>query len=153
MKVCLTPLSQVSTVIMAAICVAAMILGRWPERWGAVVIALDWLASALGEDRRWRHHGQPVTFASDLIMLATFVGLTLGCRRTWVLWAAASALLMDATHVAALLDPAIGQWSYITAVYVWEFTLLAALAVGTILEGRRTPGPPVLGLRRRSTPL
>ena len=136
---------------MAAVCTAAMAFGRWPERFGAAVIASDWIASAFVQDRRWHHHGQPITFGLDLVMLGLFAGLAVGCRRVWVLWGAACVLLLDATHTMVLLDPQIGQWSYITAIYTWELSLLLSLAMGAALEGRRPAGPLWLGRRTRAS--
>ena len=141
LHILLTPLPQVTTLIMASVCLAAMILGRWPERAGAGVVCVNWCASTLGQDHRWWHHGQPAIFALDAAMFAAFVLLAVACRRTWVLWAAACALLLNAIHAAVLLDPRIGQWSYMTALYVWEMGLVFTLAVGAFTEGRSPAGP------------
>jgi hypothetical protein len=145
----LTPLAQGSTLFMGLVCLAALVFGRWPERIGGATVLANWCLSTLAQDRRWRHHGQPVMFALDAAMLLVLVALALGCRRTWVLWAAACALLLNITHLAGTLDVRIGQWSYLTALYVWELTLILTLAVGTAMEGRRPAESTDLALARR----
>jgi hypothetical protein len=143
-----TPLSQVTTGVTAVVCVAAAIWGRWPERTGALVTALNWLGTALLQDRHPGHHGQPGIFAVDAIMLAIFILLSLRSNRTWVLWAAACTLLLNFTDACLLLDTRIQLWSYISSAYVWGLGVVVALAVGAALEGKR-PAPVTL-LQTRS---
>lgn len=135
-----TPLSQITTGFAAVVCVAAATWGRWPERVGALVTALNWLGTALLQDRRPNHHGQPGIFAADAVMLAVFVLLSLRCRRNWVLWAAACTLLLNFTDVCLLLDTRIRLWSYISSAYVWGLGVVVALGAGAAFEGR-TPAP------------
>lgn len=132
-----TPLAQISACIAAVVCLTAAIWGRWPERIGALVTALNWVGSAILEDRRWNHHGQPGIFAVDALMLAAFVVISLRCNRTWILWASACALLLNFTDVCLLLDARIQLWSYISASNVWGAGVLLTLAVGVALEGRK----------------
>ena len=105
LHILLTPLPQVTTLVMAAVCLIAAVVGRWPERVGASVVCFNWCASTLVQDYRWFHHGQPAIFALDAAMLAALTMLALACRRTWVLWAAAFALLLNAVHAAVLSAP------------------------------------------------
>jgi hypothetical protein len=151
-----TPLSQITTGIAAVVCLAAATWGRWPERVGALVTTLNWLGTALLQDRRPNHHGQPGIFAVDAVMLAVFVLLTLRSRRTWVLWAAACSLLLNFTDVCLLLDTRIQLWSYISSAYVWGMGVVAALGAGAAFEGRNpAPLQPVFAMsmaRRPSTP-
>ena len=136
-------LSQTTTLAMLAVCVLAAVLGRWPERAAALALAVDWIGSALGQDRRPAHHSQPIELALDLVLAAVLLGLTVSCRRTWLLWMSACSLLLVFTHVAVLMDASLGQWSYLTAYYVWSVGLLLSLGVGVLVEGRR-PAPPLI---------
>jgi hypothetical protein len=135
-----TPLAQFSACVAAAVCLAAAIWGRWPERLGALVTAVNWVGSAMLEDRRWNHHGQPGIFAADAAMLVAFLLITLRCRRAWVLWAAACTLLLNFTDLSLLLDTRIQLWSYMSACNFWGVGVLVALAAGVAFEGRR-PAP------------
>ncbi len=137
MQLFLTPLAQFSACIAATLCIAAAIWGRWPERLGAVTNALNCLGSALLEDRHPGHHGQPGILAVDALMLAIFLIIALRCRRIWILWAAACAVLSTFTDICIQLDMRIEPWSYFTASYVWGLGGVAALAAGVAFEGRR----------------
>jgi hypothetical protein len=139
-----TPLAQASACVAAVVFLAAVIWGRWPERLGALAIAANWIGSALLEDRRWNHHGQPGIFAADAAMLLAFILITLRCQRIWVLWAAACTLLLNFTDLALLLDTRIQLWSYMSASNLWGFGVLVALAAGVVFEGRRAA--PILAI-------
>jgi hypothetical protein len=135
-----TPLAKISTLLAAVVIAWALARGRWPERIAAAAIAVDWIGSAVFQDRRLHHHGQPVMFALDIFQAAVLLGLAAGCRRVWVLWAAALASLLVATHLVFMVNPAFGQWSYLTVTYVWSFGLLAAAGAGVALEADRPAG-------------
>ena len=130
-------LAQVTTGLMCAVVLWALIAGRWPERVGGAACAIDWLGGAVFQDHRPRHHGQPVAFALDVAMFVVMMVLVVRCRRTWVLWAAACALLLILTHVSLMLDISFGQWTFITASYIWSLAFLLALGCGVAVEGRR----------------
>ena len=132
-----TLLSQLTTPLMAAVCVWALLRGQWPERVTALAYATNWVGSALGQDRRPLHHAQPVIMGLDLAFLAVLLLLTVSCRRTWVLWMTACSLLAALTDVLGALDPTFSQWSVLTAYYIWSVGALLAFSVGMTVEGRR----------------
>ena len=130
-------LSQVTTLMMALVCIGALLAGRWPERVTAVAYVFNWVGSALWQDRRPNHHAQPIAMALDGAFLVLLLLLTVSCRRTWVLWMAACSLLVMFTSALGALDPSFGQWTYVTAYYVWSLGALVSFAVGVAVEGRR----------------
>jgi hypothetical protein len=134
-----TPLAKISSLLAAVVIAWALARGRWPERVAGAAIAIDWICSAVFQDRRLHHHGQPVMFALDILQAVVLLALAIGCRRIWVLWAAALASLLILTHLVYMVNPAFGQWSYLTVTYVWSFGLLAAVAAGVAFEGGRSP--------------
>ena len=129
-------LSQVTTVLMVSACAWAVLGGRWPERATAIAYLLNWFGTALSQDRRPRHHAQPAIIVLDAAFLVFLLLLTVSCRRTWVLWMAACSLLVVFTNALGALDPSFGQWTYITAYYVWSVGALLAFSAGVVLEGR-----------------
>ncbi len=135
-----THLSQLTTLAMASVCAWALFRGRWPERVAAVAYALNWIGSALGENRSPHHHAQPVILALDVVLLSVLLLLTMSCRRTWLLWMSACALLAVLTDLMGSLDPHFGPWTVVTADYVWSLGALLALATGVAIEGRRPVG-------------
>ena len=132
-----TLLSQATTLLVVAVCAWALLRGQWPERITAIAYAVDWLGSALGEDRRPHHHGQPVILALDVAFLVLLLLLTASCRRAWLLWMSACSLLVVLTHLTVLMDVSFGQWTYETAYYIWSLGALVAFTVGMALEGRK----------------
>ena len=137
MPIFTTALAQITTLAMLGICVLAVLVGRWPERATALVLAIDWIGSAVGQDRRPTHHGQPVELALDLVLTGFLLVLTASCRRVWLLWMSACAVLLVFTHLAVLIDVRLNQWSYLTAYYIWSVGLLLSFGAGVLLEGRR----------------
>ncbi len=132
-----TLLSQVTTLAMVCVGAWALLGGRWPERVTALAYMFNWLGTALWQDRRPNHHGQPVIMVLDGAFLLLLLLLTVSCRRTWVLWMAACSLLVVFTNVLGALDPSFGQWTYVTAYYVWSLGALVSFAIGVAVEGRR----------------
>jgi hypothetical protein len=149
-----THLAQISTLLAAAAAALAVLTGRWPEQIVGLAFATDWLAGLVFQDHRLHHHIQAATFAGDVALLAVTLAAVIGSRRSWVLWAGAFCLLLVLTHVVMLLDVRFGQWTYLTAIYVWNFGLIATLIAGALLEGRLPAPAPPLRFRaaRRSTP-
>ncbi len=133
----LTHLSQLTSLLMVTVSAWAILRGRWPERATAVAYTIDWIGAAIWEDRRPHHHSQPVMAALDLALLMILLLLTVSCRRQWLLWMSACSLLVVLTHVAALFDASFGQWSYLTAYYVWSLGALLAFGIGVVTEGHR----------------
>ena len=122
---------------MAAICLLACIRGRWPERLAAVTLALNWVGCAWLEDRRSWHHPQMAIFTIDAAYAVLLVAVAMATRRLWILFAAAFQIMIVVTHCALLVDARINQWEFFAAYYVWSYLILAALAAGAVIEGRR----------------
>ena len=146
----LSHLSQLTTGVMVAVCLWAVVSGKWPERVCGVALAANWIGCAIGQDRRPAHHSQPVVFALDALLFLILAGVVVGCRRSWPLWACACALLLIFCHVTVLLDARLTQWSYMTVYYVWSLGVVLALGVGTAVEGRRSTSPFPLQWRGQS---
>lgn len=132
-----TPLAQISTLTMTAVAAWSLGAGRWPEKLAALCVAADWAGSILFQDHSPGHHGQPITFALDVCMCAALLAIVVKSRRTWVMWAAACAVLLVLTHVCEMLSADFKQWAYLSVSYVWSLGLVAALAAGMAIEGRK----------------
>ena len=141
-------IAKITALILVGVVVWAANAGRWPERVAALTIGVDWAGTVLFQDHHAHHHLQPVWFILDALQAAALLILVVTCRRTWVLWAAAFAIMLVLTHVTVLLDVDISQWSYLTASYIWGLGVFAALGVGVALEGRTPAGSPILPMAR-----
>ena len=135
-------LSQVTALATAGVSGWALVAGRWPERVAAATIALDWAGDLALQDMRPYHHLQTAFVVLDVAQAAVLLTLVVASRRTWILWAAAFALLAVFTHVTVMLNTSFGQWSYLTVLYIWGIGLVLSLAAGMALEGRKPVSAP-----------
>lgn len=132
-----SPLAMIGFVVMALVCLYALIKGGRPEKIVAIVIAVAWAASSLLQDRIHILSPQWGVAWLDVVLFAVLVIMALRWRRVWLIFASATQLLTAATHFTALLDPRIFALAIITAYYIWSYATLGALAWGTHLAARR----------------
>jgi hypothetical protein len=140
-----TLIAQVSAVLALSVVLCALAKGRWPERVVAGGYAINWLADVVLQDRRLHHHTQAASFAVDAFTFALVIAVVLASRRTWVLWAAAFFLLTLLTHIAMLADVRFGQWTYLTALYIWGYGVLVSLTCGVVAEAHKPAPWPLAG--------
>ena len=130
-------LAMLGFVVMALVCLYALVKGGRPEKTAAIVIALAWIASSLLQDRINILSPQWAVAWLDVVLFVVFVIMALVWRRGWLMFASASQLLTAATHFTTLLDPRLFALAIITAYYIWSYATLGALAWGTHLAARR----------------
>lgn len=108
--------------------------GRW-ERAVASVLVLAWLLTALGPfDRRQIPWAAAV---SDGMVFLFLLYAALRSGRRWTQPAAGFQLLILATHYAFASNRALEQWAYVSAYYVWNIAVIAALLAGVIWRARQ----------------
>ena len=129
--------AMVGFVVMAAVCLYALLRGGRPEKIAGGVIAVAWVASSLLQDRIHILSPQWAVAWLDVVLFVVFVIMALRWRRGWLIIACATQLLTAATHFTTLLDPRLFALAIITAYYVWSYATLIALAWGTHLAARR----------------
>lgn len=127
----------VGFVIMALVCLYALLKGGRPEKVAAVVIAVAWLASSLLQDRLNILSPQWGVASLDVALFVVFVGMALYWRRGWLIIACATQLLTAATHFTQALDSRLFALGVITAYYLWSYATLIALAWGTHQAAKR----------------
>lgn len=115
--------------VTIALCLFAIWRGGLEERLAAANLWLNTTATHLLRDYSWPQV-QPAGFVADVLSLVLLLAIALRSRKYWPLAAAAFQLLMVITHIAKLIDPDIGQWSYLTAIVIWTHLLNVALGVG-----------------------
>lgn len=116
-------------VVLLLVCGAAFLKGGREERLTAAALLANVGATNLLRDQSWPHL-QRAEFAADVILLVLFGAIALRTRKFWPLAAAGFQLLSVVTHLAKMIDPALQQWAYITAIVIWTYLILIALAVG-----------------------
>lgn len=114
-----------------AICVAALIFGRTPERIGAGTYLVAWIASLLIVRNSPTSGPYYAMAAVDAALLVVFVLLCWKARSSWPVWAAALQAVNLAIHGAYAFDLRIGERAYFAAITVATWGVLAALTYGT----------------------
>ncbi|WP_332765960.1 hypothetical protein [Phenylobacterium sp.] len=128
---------QIWLVVMALVCGLAFWRGRRPEWIVAGACILAWALTPLAQNSRNWFDPQWGVFAVDLALLAVLVWLTLTTDRTWLLFASAFQLLAVIIHLAILVDHSVNPMPYRQALVIWSYLVIAALGVGSWLEGCR----------------
>lgn len=73
----------------------------------------------------------------DALLFMALLGIAMGSRAFWPVWAAGFQLVALAVHLAAAATPSILPAVYAEALAIWSYPVLGALAVGTYAEVRR----------------
>ncbi|GAW41534.1 hypothetical protein SH203_01942 [Brevundimonas sp. SH203] len=108
--------------------------GGW-ERAVASVLGLAWLLTALGP---FDHRETPwMAVVADGMVFLFLLYAALRSGRRWTQAAAGFQLLILATHYAFASNRALEQWAYVSAYYVWNIAVIAALLTGVIWRGRQ----------------
>ena len=98
-------------------------------------------ATVVMRDYSWPQLQYP-GFIIDVLSLVLLLAIALRTDKFWPLAAAAFQLLVVLTHFAKMIDPNLGQWSYMTAIVIWTYLLMTALGVGVWNSWRAWPYAP-----------
>ncbi len=113
------------TVVMA-VCAIAAWRGRSLERLAAGGLLAAWaLTMVTYQQGRTTEWGILIV---DVAFLALLVWIVLKSGRYWPILGAGFHLLAILTHVARMLDPTFGGWTYMTAGLIWAY--LVAFVIG-----------------------
>ena len=115
--------------VMLVVCGGAFIRGGLEEKLTAVSMLINVSVTHVLRDYSWPQV-QLAGFAVDVLSLVLLLAIALRTYKFWPLAAAAFQLLMVLTHIAKMIDPGLGQWSYMTAIVIWTYLLMIALGVG-----------------------
>lgn len=134
--------TQIGAIIVVAVLGFAFWKGEEPERIGAGVYLVAWLASMLVQSDSGLYAWQPAIFALDCVILAVLVGLSWKSGRSWPVWASGFQLLVLMGLIVPWLDLRPPAWSYIAVVNLGTYGVLACMAVGTfwVWQERRAAG-------------
>ncbi len=113
--------------------------GGVEERAAAVVIAIAAAVSPLVTSRDYAGLELGLVFV-DLVLLIVLAVIALRSASFWPMWAAGFQICGLAGHIAAAKSQAIVPAAYAETLIIWSYAVLAALLVGTLMEGRRHHG-------------
>lgn len=110
-----------------------LIRGGAPERVSAVAMLIVGVGTlAIFGDRLRPFQGiEPIFLIPDGFGFVASVLIALRANRLWTIWVAALVGVGLLVHLAALANPQLLPWAYLTAEAIWGYPLLVAMIVGT----------------------
>jgi hypothetical protein len=132
-----SPIYLFTLVVFILVGLGAIIRGGLWERVTAGVLAAAWIGSSFAPfnfvEPPWIAIGIDTAAFLYLLYAALYSG------RGWPSAAAAFQFLVLCTHFVFARNRGLEQWAYISAYYVWNLGVIAALAYGVVRRGRK-PG-------------
>ena len=122
---------------MSLVCGSAWRFGGSLERRGAAWIAAAWVMTPLLQVLTGDYDPVLLFALVDVTTLLGLAALTWRSGRVWPMVAVAAQALGVGVHLVRLLQPRMSAWSYLTALTLAAYVLLAALAAGTWTHVRR----------------
>jgi hypothetical protein len=113
------------------ICLAGLAFGGWRERvgvliyGGAVLLAIG-LKDFTALPSMWRY------LTPDALCLIGFVILCWKSPHPWPIWACGAQLMTVCISIAKGLNVYVTKWAYFTALTIFSYAVMLALAVGVI---------------------
>lgn len=115
--------------------VLALLRGGVWERGTVAVLLVALVISALTP---FDHQSPPwPAIAADGGVFLFLLYGTLQSRRLWIPIAAAFQFLVLATHYVFWIKPALDQWAYISAYFVWNIGVIGTLCAASLLRPRK----------------
>ena len=126
----------IGSTLLSLTCIWALWRGEAPERWGAGILLIGWLATSLVQSGPGAGLGY---FLVDAAAMVAFVMLSLWSRRIWTIFIAAFQLNSVVSHLVSKLSSHVDMYTLITALGLWGgYGLTFALMGGMwALELRR----------------
>lgn len=120
----------VSLLALLLVCGLAALRGGPTERLTAGLLAAAWTGRHFAP---WDRVNTPwIVIAIDCVVFLVLLYMALFGGRRWAVAAASFHFLALATHAAFALNHQLEQWAYVTAYYVWNLAVLAALGSGAL---------------------
>ena len=134
------PLVDLAWTAAAIIAFGGCILRGGVHRAAGSVAGLVW-ALSLSVDRFDWPAERALLFVFDLALAAGLVWLTRTCRAPWLIFTAASAVLLLVNYGVYALHPAVSGWAFVSVSWVWSACVLAGLLWGVVVGPERISRP------------
>ena len=121
--------------VLACLWLFAVLKGGREERFAATALVAN-VAVTRGFELAGGPHLKWVDLGLDAVLLLYLIGLALRSTKAWPMMAASCQLVDTLTHVAALVDPRVRAWSYLTTIIVWTYALMITIFVATLNHWR-----------------
>ena len=129
--------SRIALVVMLVVCGAALRWGGRLERRVAALVAIAWVATLVAQRMLGEVAPVHVLAAMDAVVFVLLLALSWGDRLDWMVYAVACQGVALGVHAIRMFSPAMSTWTYLTALTIASYGLLATLAWGTWTAHRR----------------
>lgn len=128
--------------VFFGICGWAIWRGGWPERLVATALLVNALVSPLTQTHPLSRAPEMAMFVLDSAFTLLVLFTALKSDRWWPLFCCAFAFLGALTHLAQHLNIDVDQFVYMTAIVLWNYLVVFAIAGGMLeLAWRKRPKP------------
>lgn len=134
------PLVYLAWTAAAIIAFGGCILRGGVHRAAGFVAGLAW-ALSLSLDRFDWPAERALLFVIDLGLATGLVWLTRTCRAPWLIFTAASAVLLVVTYGIEAFHPAVSGWAIVSVSWLWSACILLGLIWGAIVGPGRVSRP------------
>ena len=134
------PLVDLAWTAAAITAFGGSILRGGVHRLAGSLAGLVW-ALSLSVDRFDWPAERALLFVFDLVLAAGLVWLTRSYRAPWLIFTAASAVLLLVNYGVYALHPAVGGWAFVSVSWVWSACILAGLLWGVVVGAERVNRP------------
>lgn len=123
--------SQIGTLLLVAVGVAALAWGGARERRGGVIVLAAGAAKLMVQRLSGRYDPATLFATVDALVLVALLGLTWRSPVVWPFLAVGFQGVAMALHAIRELSPAMSAWTYVTTLAITSDGVLACLAWGT----------------------
>ena len=128
---------EIGLVAVTATCALALAFGGKVERRAGVWIWAGWVLSLFVQRLAGRFDPALLFSVVDATMLGVLVALTWRSGRRWTVWAVTLQGVEVGVDLLRLLTPRLHAWTYLSALAVVSYLLLASLLAGVWSSWRR----------------
>ena len=126
--------------VAAIVAFGASILRGGAPRLAGCLAGVVWALSLSIDRLDWA--GERVAlFAVDLVLATGLVWMTRTCRAPWLIFTAASAVLLVVNYGVYAVVPGISGWAFVSVSWVWSACVLVGLIRGAIVRPGRVSRP------------
>ena len=127
--------TQIGAAAVVVVCLYALIVGTWRERFGAVIYLAAYLLT-MGFGLIEREHFTLYLLLGDMVCLQAFLFLCWKTPHPWPKWAVLGQLVCVAAELATLMKLGLHSFNFLTIETTAGWAVLLSLLIGTIAAGR-----------------
>ena len=129
------PLLDLAWAITAIAAFGGSFLRGGTPRLAGGVVCVAWALSLAVDGHDWPRE-RLLLFAIDLVLTVFLVWMTRTCRAAWLIFTAASAVLLLVNYGVAAIHPTVHPWAFASVSHLWSAFILLGLIWGAVVGDR-----------------